>query len=240
MKANFIRNLANALDTWPTSTFKELQKTKYVIKKKINKEISEIIGAFIGDGYIGAYGPTKTKYVVGFVGDKHLDIYYITYLTSLIKKNFQYTTPKIRFRSNENTMDLRIFSKKFYDFFISLGFVPGIKSHNVSIQNIILCNKHVTYTIRGIFDTDDCVFYDKRAIYKKPYPRITLQIRSKRLIKQLEKYLSAKDFKIYVKHYSHRSYLEIYGQKQLERFLKRVGFSNPRHLNKIRLLGLVV
>ena len=92
-------------------------------------------------------------------------------------------------------------------------------------------------TIRGIFDTDGCVFLDKRKAYKKPYPRVTLQSASIDLINQLEDYLS-KDFNLYVNKSNrdgYRNYIEIYGHKQLERFLKQIGFSNKRHLNRLPL-----
>ena len=90
-------------------------------------------------------------------------------------------------------------------------------------------------TVRGIFDTDGCVFLDKRDPYKKPYPRITLQLSSQKLINQLENHLS-RNFKLYVNRNNrdgYRNYIEIYGHGQLEMFLKQIGFSNKRHLSKI-------
>lgn len=117
-----------------------------------------------------------------------------------------------------------------------MGFKQGEKSHTIKIPKPILKNEEfLKSTIRGIFDTDGCFFLDKRSVYKKPYPRITLQLASIDLINQLEKYLS-KRFTLYVYKCNRdgcKNYIEIYGHKQLEKFLKQIGFSNQRHLNKI-------
>jgi len=205
---------------------------------KLNKEICELIGAFIGDGYFGTYGKKQNVYLVGVSGDKKLDEDYLkNYLKPLIKKNFPFTRPKLYYRNDENTLMLRVHSKKLYNFFVKIGFKQGEKSHSVKIPKIILEKEEfMKSTVRGIFDTDGCFFLDKRKVYKKPYPRITLQLASIDLINQLEKYLS-KHFTLYVYKRNRdgcRNYVEIYGHKQLEKFLKQIGFSNPRHLNKIK------
>ncbi|MFH1770785.1 MAG: LAGLIDADG family homing endonuclease [archaeon] len=199
----------------------------------LNKEICEMIGFFIGDGYLGNYGKRKNQFLIGFVGNKTLDKEYFTnHLLSIIKTNFPFTNPAIRYRNDENTIMLRIYSKELFQFFTSLGFKPGVKSRKVIIPKQICKNKEfLNHTIRGIFDADGCVFLDKRKKYKNPYPRITLQSASIPLINQIEKHLS-KDFKLYVNKRNrngYRNYIEIYGHKQLEKFLKKIGFSNERH-----------
>ncbi len=147
---------------------------------KLNKEICEFIGAFIGDGYFGTYGKKQRSYIVGFSGDKKLDEDYLkNYLKPLIKRNFPFTDPKIYYRNDENTIVLKVYSKKLYEFLLEIGFRQGKKAHNIMIPQIILENEDfMKATIRGIFDTDGCFFLDKRKAYNKPYPRITLQVAS--------------------------------------------------------------
>lgn len=210
--------------------------------KKLNPEICEFIGAFIGDGYLGNYGLNKNQYVLGLAGDKKLDEdYFNSYLKPLIKRNFPFTKPKIYYRRDENTIMFRINSKELFRFFINLGFNTGKKSRNVIIPEKIIKNKNfMNSTVRGIFDTDGCIFLDKRKSYKKYYPRITLQLSSLNLINQLENHLS-KDFKVYINKSNrdgYRNYIEIYGHKQLETFLKQIGFSNKRHLDKVKQMPL--
>jgi hypothetical protein len=213
------------------------QKGNTVSERGLNREICELIGAFIGDGYMGSYGKTKSHYVIGLAGDKLLDEeYFKEYLVPLIKRNFSFVNPKLRYRPDEGTLMLRLNSKKLFGFFVELGFKPGKKSDTVKIPEIITKDQELmNATLRGIFDTDGSIFFDKRKCYKQPYPRITLQSASIGLVGQIEKYLSAR-FKLYANKSNrdgYRNYVEIYGYQQLERFLKEIGFSNRRHLNKL-------
>ena len=208
----------------------------------LNNEICEFIGAFIGDGYLGNYGKKENQYVVGISGDQKLDEDYLkNHLKPLIKRNFPFTSPKLYYRTDENTLMFKIYSKELYQLFISLGFTKGKKSHKVIIPKQIYENEEfMKATVRGIFDTDGCIFFDKRKNYKRPYPRITLQMASVDLINQLEAYLS-KEFKLYVNKSNrdgYRNYIEIYGHNHLKKFLKRIGFSNKRHLDKIKTMPL--
>ncbi|MFH1316710.1 MAG: LAGLIDADG family homing endonuclease [Candidatus Woesearchaeota archaeon] len=206
---------------------------------KLNEEICEFIGAFIGDGYMGNYGKHKSQYLIGIAGDKKLDLdYFKNYLKPLIKRNFPFTNPKIYFKKNENSIMLTIYSKELYHIFLELGFNTGKKSRVVKIPHQILKNDlFMKSAIRGIFDTDGCLYFDKRKPYLKPYPRITLQIASQKLLKQLEKFLS-NHFNLYLNYNNrngYRNYIEIYGHDQLEKFLKLISFSNKRHLIKLQM-----
>src|SRR3989344_9051392 len=206
---------------------------------KLNSELCELVGAFIGDGYLSRYG--KNHLVVGISGNAVLDEEYLKlHVSPIVKKYFPSAKPSFSYRNDENTLQLRFYSPELADFLLSLGFLPGIKTRTVKIPSIIEQDKKLLYaTIRGIFDTDGCLFLDKRKKYKKPYPRITIQIASIPLISQLEKHLSL-EFSLYVDKSNRdgkRNTLEIYGHKQLERFLKQIGFSNKRHWSKLALVA---
>ena len=133
----------------------------------LNKEICEFIGAFIGDGYIGNYGERKNQFLIGISGDQKLDEDYLkNYLRPLIMRNFPFTKPKLYYRNDENTLMLRIYCKKLYYLFLKYGFTQGRKSNSVKIPKQILKNNELmNATIRGIFDTDGCIFLDKRKVY---------------------------------------------------------------------------
>ena len=202
---------------------------------KLNSELCELVGAFIGDGYLSRYG--KKGIVVGVTGNAILDEDYLKFhLVSIVKKYFPSAKPSLCYRKDENTLQLRFYSPELADFLLSLGFLPGIKTRTVKIPLIIEQDKQLLYsTIRGIFDTDGCLFFDNRKKYKRPYPRITIQIASIPLITQLEKHLS-QEFSLYVDKSNRdgkRNTLEIYGHEQLERFLKQIGSSNKRHMSKV-------
>ena len=208
-------------------------------KIRLNSEICEFIGAFIGDGYLSS---SRRTYTIGISGDQKLDEDYLkNYLKPLVQRNFPFVEPRLYYRTDENTLMLKVNSKRLYSFFTNLGFKKGKKSSSVKIPSEILNNdEFMSATLRGIFDTDGCIFFDKRKAYKNPYPRITLQLASLVLIDQIEQQLS-KNFTLYVNKSNrdgYRNYVEIYGLKQLERFLKKVGLSNKRHLDKVKNMPL--
>ena len=203
--------------------------------KKLNKETCEIIGAFIGDGYMWSYGKNKNKAAVGFVGHKIDDEDYIKiYLKKIIIKNFPKSNPRIYYRTDEKTIRLIDYSGEIANFLKEMGFNPGKKTKTVKIPEIIIKNKNlVNFTLRGIYDTDGCVFFDQRKAYSKPYPRVVLESYSSSLITQIHNLLSDK-FKIYLNKRKSRDgqIIEIYGHQQLEKFLKHIGFSNKKHISK--------
>ncbi|MBW3015624.1 LAGLIDADG family homing endonuclease [Candidatus Woesearchaeota archaeon] len=205
----------------------------------ISLELCEFIGALIGDGYIGHY---NKSYFVKVIGDQTLDEEYLcSHIPRLVRICFPNLRPKLFYRTDENTLVLSYYSKKLVFFLLNIVKFPvGKKSDTIAMPQIILDadKKFIFATIRGIFDTDGCIFFDKRKVYRKPYPRITLQTNSKPLYIQLKNILS-EYFSLYTQESKHKAtgkdkfYIEVYGHKQLKRWMSLIGFSNIRHLNKI-------
>ncbi|MBS3075235.1 hypothetical protein J4429_02125 [Candidatus Pacearchaeota archaeon] len=202
----------------------------------LSKKICEFIGAFIGDGMFNLYN--NKLYHIEFSGDSEKDLEY--YKNEIIP-TIQSVIPSIKHHiykvKQKNCIRIVFYSKDlFYFLKEGFGFVPGKKTFTTSIPDKIMNSREelIDATIRGIFDTDGCIFLDKRKNYKNPYPRISLQIASKPLYEQLKHYLS-KEFKIYTAEPKDRNiyYIEIYGISQLNKWMSKIGFSNKRHLNKI-------
>ena len=207
-------------------------------KMPLNENLCEFLGALIGDGFIGNYGDRNQQYIIQMTGDKRLDAEYFNYLTQIIKENLNPKHISLR-KPKGNTLRLTIYSKDIYKFFRNRFDFPSGRKDAITIPNEILNNeKYLRKTIRGIFDTDGCVFWDKRKRYKNPYPRITLETKSKALNNQLAAYLSGY-FKIRNakrKRVLGTTYLiEIYGQLQFKKWLELIGFSNKRHLKYMPL-----
>lgn len=200
----------------------------------LNEEICEFIGAFIGDGYFGNYGKRKTQFLVGFAGDKRLDeVYLRDYLLPLIKRNFTFTNPRLRYRTDEETLMLRMYSKQLFDFLLTLGFKPGPKTKTVTIPDIIITNeKFFSATIRGIFDTDGSLYFDRRKAYPVPYPRLELHLHNPPLLKIVHTYLCQKGIGAKINTLNGR--VQVNGVKNINIFLEKIGLSNERHLAKVR------
>ena len=124
---------------------------------------------------------------------------------------------------------------------MGLGFNVGVKNYRVSIPSSIYKSKLVNFVIRGIFDTDGYIFVDKRKIYKTPYVRIGVSTKSKTLYDQLKLIMLKGKYNVYTridKRYGIYN-LEIYGNKQVKKWLKEFGFSNTKKKNYASLAQLV-
>ena len=206
---------------------------------ELTEDLCEVIGAYMGDGC--TYNSKGCNYLIQFSGDSTLDLeYYAKTIGPTINKLFMAKT-SIKKVNGKNAIRVNIYSKRLY-YFLKLFFNlnSNKKAKIIYIPDKIFDNKKNLHAlIRGLFDTDGGVFLDKRKRYNKPYPRIIFHTISKRLHSQLMTYLS-KDFKIYSykRNYKNPNHndcysIEIYGHKQLRRWMKLIGFSNKRHLSKI-------
>ncbi|MEK6896225.1 MAG: LAGLIDADG family homing endonuclease [Nanoarchaeota archaeon] len=204
---------------------------------QLSHSICQCVGAFIGDGCFNLYN--NKLYHIEFAGDRRYDV---QYYNELIIPTFKSVVPDLKphiYSSYGKVNGVRIvfYSKDLFNFFKhGFGFVPGKKAHTIAIPDRIMQSKDelVRATIRGIFDTDGCVFIDKRKSYKLYYPRIALQTVSKDLYNQLVSYLS-RHFSLYNTFNEKRQIyiIEIYGINQVKRWMDLIGFSNERHLDRL-------
>lgn len=202
---------------------------------ELSEEICELIGAYIGDGHLNIHTHGRT-YILQFSGNSDLDLdYYETNIIPIIKRLFNKSPGLVKVK-NSKIMRLNCYSKEIGLFLKDrFNLTLGAKTHIVKIPDEIINSdkKYIYATIRGIFDTDGCVFLDKRKIYRKPYPRITLQTVSGNLYKQLKEILS-NEFKLFTRVNKKRKIycLEIYGHQQINKWMSLIGFSNKRHLDR--------
>ncbi len=209
-------------------------KYKFDINMPLTRELCEFIGAFIGDGFFNSY--RSGNYLIQFTGHASLDKnYYENVILSYAKLLFDDINPRRIIK--ENTMRINFYSKNLFAMFSErFRFPKGKKVYSVIIPEEIIKSeeKYLFSTIRGIFDIDGCVYFDKRERYKDFYPRITFQTASYELYMQLKDIL-LDHFSLYAGERSKRRfYIEIYGHRQLKKWMALVGFSNERHLIKIK------
>ncbi|MEW6295595.1 MAG: LAGLIDADG family homing endonuclease [Candidatus Diapherotrites archaeon] len=205
------------------------------MNEEINASECELIGAIIGDGHIHKKGP---KYYVGVTGNIQTDKKYFGYLSNLIKKTWN-KSPQIRKRAGG--LRLRFYSKEVVERLIkkfSLPFNLG-KCYKVKIPDVIASDWGLLrHTIRGIADTDGSVFTANKP-GSPNYPSIEITTTSRFLASQLRNILNKQGFKV-AKIWGYKSKVSRYpaykiplnGRKNLEKWLKEIGFSNPYKLNK--------
>ncbi|MBS3064935.1 MAG: hypothetical protein J4451_00330 [DPANN group archaeon] len=196
-------------------------------------KLAEFLGILTGDGYVTKLPRT---FQFGIVVDAIKDKAYLeNYVKPLVEELFEVKT-KITFRNN--ALNLVFCSKKIGEYVISLGFPIGRKG-NLPIVDFVLKNEKLwPHFLRGYFDTDGCIFWDKRKIYKKPYPRITFTTISENLARDLKNCLEKLGFPIRIakknrlttlakRGYSITYDIEFYGHKHLKMWNNLVGSSNP-------------
>ncbi len=211
-------------------------KYDFDINQPLSEELCEFVGVVIGDG---CTNKSQHHYYVLITGDKVLDNdYYFRVLKPICQKIFR-IEPRIIFRSCG--INLHICSKRVFELLTQRFEIPaGVKCYAVKIpQEILDAPEHMLRaTLRGMFNTDGGVGFDKRKVYVKPYVRVNYTSASPKLIEQLHEILEnfGIPHSIHLRPEGRAQQIQINGEKNVMLFLGKIGFSNLRHLEKVKYL----
>lgn len=201
------------------------------MKSKITSEIAELIGLMAGDGCLSLDGKAKRIYISGHKKD---DLKYHQQTTKKLFKKIFNKEVNIQFKKHENTLFIRFSDKRIFKELAK--YLPiGKKYENLQIPNQILKNKKNLFAFtRGLSDTDGCIVFSKQHRDYPYYPRIEITSKSQSLLQTLLSELKKNGFYGSVSHKGKQSFrLEFPGNKNLDRWLKIIGFNNKKHLKKI-------
>lgn len=211
----------------------------------MNEGLSEFIGAFIGDGCLSSYPIKKGLYkaeVIQFTGGWSKDnLYYRKIIGSIIKKNFKIEL-RVYHRKDDDTVRAYTYNKKVINFLRSLHFSFGPKANTVVIPTSIVNNKKLSIScVRGIFNTDGCVYrryskkYNRHNKVYSYYKIIQFKSNSVLLIEQIKTILNnlkiktnriIKDEKAYV--------LRVTSQQEVNKFISTIKLNHQYHINRIK------
>jgi intein/homing endonuclease len=191
-----------------------------------SERIAELIGAILGDGNIY----DKRPHYVEFCGNPVNDLlYYERVLLPIVREELgKYPRLFVRYGG----LRFRINQRSFVDWLKQQGIPAGEAKGSASFPDFIVSSrKLLPRCIRGIYDTDGSVYFDRRPAYVRPYPRVDLHMTNACLLEQLSRFLDEYG----IKHSFVRSKgsLETAGVESLKLFLQKVGFSNPYHISRI-------
>ncbi len=202
-----------------------------------NENLAEFIGIMLGDGNI--YVNEKYKaYQVKIVGDFYKDFIYLNnYVKKLIINNFS-ISPIFYKRKRDNGLDIKLNSINLVKSLLDLGLKSGDKIKNqVTIPDwIYKKEKYLVSCIRGLFDTDGSV-YELLPNWPGLF-QITFTNKNMTLLQDTRKALLK--LKIKVSNISNLNSKDstpriyITKKEEIKKFLRKVGFSNPKHLNKLK------
>lgn len=214
------------------------------IQKPLNMDISntlflEFYGVLLGDGWMSKLVYRgKTINLIGISGNANKDKEFFIYLKRNIKTLFN-RDAYLKYRPKYNSIELNfahkeLLKKMHEDLDFPIGEKIDLEIHD-SIYN--LGYEKMKYVIRGILDTDGCVYFDKTPV-GNPYPCLNLTMKAPRLMKQVFNMLINNGFKCMLQNRNgHAMQIILKGRKQLKKWMKEIGSSNPRNLNNFALVA---
>ncbi|MBT4136221.1 hypothetical protein HOD75_01990 [archaeon] len=214
---------------------------------KIDEDIAELLGIHIGDGCISENSRYSEYYLGGDIIEEKE--YHDDWVGPLFNKKIMNPLFGINVNYKEHPKvgiyGFHIFNKELVDFFKKFGIVSGSKI-NMGIPIEIKNDKNLLKRfLRGIFDTDGSLYFNKNYSIKNHKnlinnnPIIQLSGVSKTLIQDVSDSLKELGFfprlkKPYKgKRDKNKVYsVRVYKRKDIEEFIKIIGFKNPKHYTK--------
>lgn len=208
-----------------------LRKTGFKLLKHVafppsSVALAELCGILAGDGHIGTY---QTSVATNSV----TDIEHAVYVKSLFEKLFKLPAP-LAIRKKQKACAVVVSSKEVGRFLVGKGMVQGNKIHGgLQMPSWIRHRKsYETAFVRGLFDTDGCVYVDVHRIRGRIYKNIGMAF-TNRCLPLLADFRSSLE-----RHGLHPTQKTKYAvflrrEKDIQRYFAVVGSSNPKHLRKV-------
>jgi len=216
-------------------------KRKIKIPKRLEEDLSELIGIIMGDGNIYM---KNNRYELQITGDMNEDSgYHKEHINSLIKKAFN-LKPKIIEKGNFRRLVLK--SKAIVSFLVNtLKLCNGKK--NLKIPDYIFNSNHKIKRkfLRGLADTDFTIKFKTRYGNKNYYPIVIGNFNSEEFSRELKLLLESIGFHSHIE--KRRKYdkirnkiylsyaINIVGKKNFKKWMESIGFSNKKHLIRYKV-----
>lgn len=205
----------------------------------LNPIFLEFYGVLLGDGWLSSLNyRNKTIWLIGISGNGSLDREFFSYLKKNIQKLFG-RNPYQKERPKYNSIELNFTHKALVkELNKKLQFPIGKKLNLRMHENIYSQGYEKTRNvIRGIFDTDGSFYFDKTPS-NRPYPCISIKMKAPILMGQIRDILLGQGFRLTYRDYENgQAQIKLKGSKQLSKWMREIGSSNPKHLNKIALVA---
>jgi len=209
---------------------------------KINKDLAEETGIHIGDGSMNIYnGVYCYTLACHHVDDKE---YIDQHIINLYEKIYGIKlSPKIW---SKGAYGFRIHNKNIVKFKKEVLKLPYGKKSNIIIPQQILEKEDLKKSfLKGFIDTDGGV-NTFLANKNKIYPRIEMCNISKELMYQINSMLHEFGFRTSIwrinknkPNWNEGLRITINGFEMVKKWVDEIGFSNPKHIKKIKKLGIL-
>ncbi len=209
-----------------------LNPNKYFIAREIalpkkDIELAEFIGILLGDGGI-------TKKQITITLNRLEDRDFVPYIKALIQKLFT-VSPSVSERKDEGTTSIVVSRMKLVQFLVSMGLSIGSKvEHQIDIPSWIKKSDiAIKFCLRGLFDTDGCLYIDKHNYKDKIYYNIGMNFtnRSLPILSFFKRSLEKLGF-----HPTQKTEFAVFLRRENEiiSYFQEIGSSQPKYLNKLK------
>lgn len=207
---------------------------------KLNRNFALLYGIMLGDGCLSlVYSRKKFIAIAGSIDDD------IPFFNEIVKPSIKKLINKdipIKLKPEKGSIQLNFVKHSLFDFIHSFGFPIGKKGATLSIPKIFYAKNLVRYVIKGFFATDGSLVLTNNN--GTLYPRVEANGISKYLIKEISDFLNNRGIncKFYIakrrkeSHYPNTKTayrLQTNGKQNLKRFVKVIGFINPKQIEKL-------
>jgi intein/homing endonuclease len=198
----------------------------------VSGDLAEICGIHAGDGYLRNDGKRAELDISGNTEEKE---YYDKHVIPLFNRTFKIKI-KGRFFYSRNTYGFVIRNKNIVKILNEIGFPYGKKTYTVKIPSIITKSNDTNLFkrfLRGLFDTDGCLTFDKEHKKIHYYPRIIIPTTSFSLFKGICFLLNKIEIPYNIQFYRSKNPKEkisyriwIRGKERLEKWMKLIDIKN--------------
>lgn len=205
----------------------DLQK-KIKLPDKITPKLAEEIGMHFGDGFLSSH---KYEYrLKGNPADEQE--YYDSYIKPLFKELYNI---EIFPKEYTQSFGFEIKSKALWEFKSNvLGIKTGDKNEIFLPEILKVNNREVICSfLRGLFDTDGCLYFRSSYGYEKYYPTIALNLASKNLIKDVGEIMYMLGFNPNIYFYRDYATIRLNGIASLKRYEQLIGWSSQKNLKRL-------
>ena len=206
--------------------------TSILLPTKLKESIIELVGAIYGDGTLSK-GYNNT-YSVRLTGNLSKDEHYFLYLQSLFVTHFL-VYPSISINRQKSSITLCVYSKLLVRYFNETLHIPIGKKILSAIPTYITRNQpFLCAFIRGLFDTDGCVTFQRDGKYT--YVLIKLTTKFLLFAESIKHYLSTLGIHSYIckknDYMGNVGYDVVVRNKECEKFFMIIESHNSRNIKK--------
>ncbi len=190
-------------------------------------DLAELMGIELGDG--GINNPWQLVITLNSIAD----LEYSKYVAKLLQGLFEISV-YVRKRPGGNRLVLVCSSTNLVDFLVSRGAIRGNKiKQQIDVPGWIMKNKKYQRAfVRGLVDTDGCLYIHRHTVQKKEYCHLGFCFTSYSLplIKSVSRILQGENITPHFNDKGRRIFL--YDKNSVIQYLKIFGSSNPRITRK--------